>query len=476
MTRIPLRLFIASVFTVLCFVSSTKAQDIQVPFDTMNDSADARIITLTRDLRDQLDLFPEYPGFAQANLFRRSPGHYSLEITLIDSGRTSRTTTPLDAGQVAVLRSDIRSRLDREKPTMMLDQEGRSNFLWTTAGLSFLYYGPAVAVNVATKTKSPAGIATAYAVTGGVGFFVPFLLTQNSRMTEGMASAARTGGTMGIIHTGLAYGALDLFENTNVEEFLAVSSFVSIAELTTGVLLANKYDIGEGHADLIGVGGAFGLELGVLSSLLVSSFDHLDPATITGAGLAGSLGGMYLANETALATEYTAGDSKALATGGQLGQVLTLAVIEQMGGDFSELHARMIVGSLAGSLLASCYGTHHWIGRRNFTKQEGNLIELGTTAGALVASGIEYYLDRNGEPSILAPALGAGLTFAILMESLGKHTSDKKMGERSGGSSRPVEFMINPVAIGMAAAKMEMTQHSIDRVVTLPIAGLSVGL
>ncbi len=497
-----LPLFLRSVFIILAFfctqmpATQIQAQEVQVAFDAESDSStDARIYSINRDLRNQLGLFLEYPGFEQATLFRLAPGRYSLEISSTEDGRTSRITSSLDSTQLAALRADIRSRVTVEQPTALVDQSGRAHFLWTTAGMAFLYYGPAFAVNVGGNESASTG---SYLLGGGLGFLLPYVITANSRMTDGMAAGARVGATLGIAHTALAFGVADAFDNDeDLSTFLGVSSIVSAAELTAGTLLAGKYNVEAGRANLIGVGGVFGTSLGIVASVMVlgeNTFDGGSPAILTGAGLVGSLGGMYYANEVALRTNYTTGDAKAVMMGGLTGGLVSLALVSQLAGvEVGDVGSRLLVGMQAAGIFGGCYAAHKWLGRRNFTDGDGNLVILGTTVGGLIGVGISAMIgDEPGTEFLLPPAIVAAAGFTLMMATLGKGTEDRGMlgtddyqrygdagiidQQRNSTLLQRMEFSFNPLALGMAAANIDVNQNAYQRANSLSIAGMSVKL
>ncbi|HET6512900.1 MAG TPA: hypothetical protein VFH43_11950 [Candidatus Kapabacteria bacterium] len=488
--------FLLLLLAMLCgqaSYTSVRAQEVQVAFDAASDSAtDARIFTITRELRNELDLFPEHPNFEQAMLYRQAPGRYSLEISVLEDGRTTRVTSILDSAQLDALRSDIRSRVGVQKPASLIDQSGRSHFLWTTATAAFFYYGPAFAANVGGDVS---GVAGSYLLGGGLGFFLPYLITENSRMTDGMAAGARVGAILGIVHTALIFGVTGAFDDDRDGlTFYGVSALASAAELAAGAVLANKYDVGAGRANLIGVGGVFGTTLGVEAAIILLGGDVLEnesPAALTGAGLIGSIGGMYWANEVAKRTNYTTGDAKAVMMGGITGSLVSSAILLQIvDEDPGDVGTRLMFGVLAGGTLGGAYAAHKMLGRRNFSDGDGNLVILGTGVGFLVGSGFAT-MSSGGPETVLLPAVGAAAGFALMMNTLGEGTEDRSLlgtdnYERYGDAGlvdkqrkstlmSRMEFNFNPLAFGMAAANIDL-QHNASRVNALPLAGMTVRL
>lgn len=463
-------------------VHSARAQEVQVAFDVTSDTSQSgRIFTIYRDLRDEIALFPDKAGFESARLFKQASGSYTLEISVIEAGKTVRRSSTLDSLEVAKLRADVIERVGHAKPSALVDQSGRSHFLWTTALASFLYYGPAIAANFGEDAGASA---TAYLVGGGVGFFVPYLLTMNSKMSDGMAAGARVGAVLGIVHSSLAFGAVVNFDDDlEYSTFAGVTSLASIAEMGLGVALADKYDIPAGRMNLIGVGGVFGTGIGFESSLMVA-WDGITPAFVTGMGLAGSLSGMYLANEVAAKTKYTTGDAKAMMMGGLTGNFLATALVVEAGPN-TELTARLTGGVLAGSTLVACYATHYWLGSRDLTDAQGNLVILGTLGGGLIGLGLSA-TQEDFDSGALITALGSTAGFSIMMATLGHGTEDKgaieTREEQNYGTIESshrslldrVDVSLNPLALGMAAMKSDLPRGTSLKPPTVAIASVTL--
>lgn len=408
---------------LLAFAMPLYAQEIQVAFDGDDRSEESgKILIIDRELRDQLSIFPEYPGFEQARLFRASERHYTLEVTYDDAGKTARKISPIDSAQASELRANIRNRIISERPSALLDQSGRNHLLWTTSVVSFYYYG--TVLSVFTERGDNVILSTTHLLTGGIGFFLPYLLTTNATVTSGMAAGARVGSILGIVH-GLTATQI-VADSPDDKVVAAIGGVLSLAELGAGMILAKKYDVPEGRVNLIGVGGVFGTLLGVEAATLITGEFGRTNAAI---GLIGSVATMYGANELALHTNYTTGDAKAMMMGGLIGSYLASALTSTI----RTPDSRAGVALLMGGNILGCALAHTWLGQRDLTDADGNYAVLGGIGGSLLGMAVTSRIDDDDfQTAVTISALGSLAGYALVMATArGDREKDKSFKEES---------------------------------------------
>ena len=115
------------------------AREAQIPLDP-----ERGILEVTAELRRELGLYEDVPGFQAARLFRLEDGTLVLEVSCLQDGRLVRDRERVDEARLAALRSDLAGRLGARGQLRLLDRSGRSVLVETILGLGF--YGWAVPV------------------------------------------------------------------------------------------------------------------------------------------------------------------------------------------------------------------------------------------------------------------------------------------------------------------------------------------
>jgi hypothetical protein len=75
--------------------AAAPAQELQIPIDESG-----RIMVLTAELREELGLFRDVEGFAEARLFLAGDSAYVLEVTTLRGGATLRQRTSLTRAEM----------------------------------------------------------------------------------------------------------------------------------------------------------------------------------------------------------------------------------------------------------------------------------------------------------------------------------------------------------------------------------------
>lgn len=469
-------LTLAAILTLCLLVPQQgKAQGVMVSFDSHDDQR-GMIFLIDKELRDELGLFSEYAGFEQARLFRVSDAEYRLEVQVSLDGVTQKLSQIMDPSQVVILRSRISNMVMSERALHDQYESGRTHFIWTTALAAIGYYAPAISLVVDAEEADAA--AASYLLAAGAGFFLPYFLTQSSYMTDGMAAGARVGAVLGIVHTGQLFGSFDFLDRASDDEmrmFLGISSLVSLAEMGAGVAAAKEFNIPEGRMNLIGVGGLLGTFGGNLWGNVILGND-LSPSQTGLFSIAGSIAGMYTANQLALNTHYTTGDAKALMMAGVAGAALAAGVLEM-----SELEPgeKLFSGVLAGAGFLSCLAAHRWLQPKDLRDAQGNYLVIGTTAGAILGTLVSRAsAESRWEPELLSAGIGAAVGFITIASTTTPGVKSNSRGvDGPDDSHGSLNFNFNPGGAALALLGNDLgigdAKHGRSNVM---IASLSVNL
>jgi hypothetical protein len=425
--RIPILLL------MIFFAGKLYSQEVQVPFDSSG-----KITVITEEMENHLQLFPDYPHFHEARLFRQNDNDYILEVTSLDGEKLSRTRLPRTKQDVIILQKNLAEAVSERSLSILLDQSSRSKFLvWETL-LSVGAYGPSILAALQTNNVSVGtGVEL---IVGGLGFFVPYLLTQHSPMSDGQASLALGGAFLGYGHGAL----IDLLAtNGNPgSEVALLGTFVSISETVIGYSVARATNMSEGKADMIRYGGLFGAVQGAGIGILIDP--NPSGSLISGMTLLGSIGGYAAGALLANDAIYTRGNASTVLTAGLFGTYLLPLLYGSViatapnfffsnntsGSSFERQFAFAAMAGNAGGIVLA----HALMKSRHFSTSEGNYVILGTTAGFLVGEGLGLIITSNSSFSstssvwtITAPIIiGTAAGFAFMLAILGKGTGDEK--------------------------------------------------
>jgi hypothetical protein len=399
---------------------SAHAQEVLVPID-----AEGKVKYVDAKLEQRLGLFTEYENFREARLFQVSDTSFVLEISYQPEDRLLKARLPLSLGEAEELRRKVTERIAKEAPRITLDQEGRAKLLAGTLVLSMGYYG--WALPVAMDVEDGKSFAAIYMLTSGAGFFVPLAVTRNMRVTDGAATLSLYGGTRGIVHGLFAYG-LVASEGAGAREALASGMIGSLAEAIAFFRVADKSNMSAGTAEVICIGGDFGLGWGLGTAHLADFFDDDKERLVFSSILLGSGGGLLAGRFLADKQPYTRGDAYVLRGVGFLGAYIPLAVVDLADPEEDKAYS---AAAMAGSLIGLGLG-NRLVRGKDFTTGQGSLINLSEIAGGLVGLGVAYLAssddDDNRELYLLSSALGAAGGFWL---SYGMFASDARAYEKS---------------------------------------------
>lgn len=408
-----IKTFLAVLVVVsLAFAVSSYAQEALVPID-----AEGKLESIDAKLERELGLFPDYKVFREARLFQVSDTTFVLEISYRPGDKLLKVRLPLSAEEAEEFRWKVTERIKQEKPRAVLNQEGRTKLLVGTLALSLGYYGWAVPVTF--DVNDGKAIAALYMLTSGAGFFIPLFGTRDIPVTDAAATLSLYGGTRGIVHGMSLYG-LAKGEDASGRGLVGFGMLGSFSEAMAFFSLADKSNMSAGMAEVICVGGDFGIGWGLGAADLANFFDEDEERSIAGSILLGSAAGLVAGKMLANRQPYTRGDAYVLRGVGILGAYIPLAVVDMVDPEDDRAYtAAAMVGSVIGLGLG-----HRLVRGKDFTTGQGTLINLSELAGGLVGLGVAYLVSSDDDNSTLyltSSALGATGGFLLLYPSFARN-------------------------------------------------------
>ncbi len=389
---------------VLCGVESV-GQRVAVPLDSAG-----RVLRLSGETVDRLDLLPEYRGLSELRLFRNPDSTYSLDIEYTQDGRTARLSIPMSTVDGDAWRLRTAQLLTRKPAALAFDQEGRTRFLVGMAGLSIGLYSWSLPVILDADGSGAVGVGLAM---GAGSYFFASAVTANRPLTDGMATLALQGGYRGSVD-GLMLASL-IDPDMDVQGVVAIATGASVAELYAGYVIARDNAFTRGRAATIATYGNFGLGIG-LGAGIVAESDPFDDAGGAAWLLGGSAIGYGLGAYLSAESNYSTGDVDVVTTTGLLGAAVPACVLVATRSEDERVFAgAMSLGSMVGLGLA-----HVYLRDRDYSASQGYYVYGGTLAGGLIGAGLGFLLapDDTPEPVIaVATLLGSASGFATMLLS-----------------------------------------------------------
>jgi hypothetical protein len=401
---------------------AARAHEVQVPF-----SQEPPILLLDAALERRVGLFPEYEGFREARLYQVSDSTFALEIHFRLADQILRERLLLSAEKVEELRLLLRGRLASPSVRAVREGNGRRRFLVTTFALSYGFYSWALPVSLDFKGR--AGEATGLTV-GSAGFFGPFYLSGRTPVSKGMAALSAHGGIVGIVH-GLWLGELFFGERDRWRGRLGLSLGTSLGGLTGGLALARRTGWSAGTAEIIGLGGGYGMGMAAGTAELIGLFDGDHRRQVAAMALAGSALGYWGGRAFARRQHFTRGDADALLITALLGGYSGIALM--VVADVVDNEKAFTAAAMAGGTLGVVAGERRGRGR-DFSTGDARLIGLGALGGALLGGAFTALIDDQNQ------RLGAALTAAGALSGYALTFSALEAGARTSGLDGTLYF------------------------------------
>ena len=436
------------------------AQDVMVPFDV-----ESKIVTYTATLEKQLGLFPDVPELVEARIWMSPDSVYTLEISSGMGDRFVRSRRTLTREQVLDIQTRFLAARRATLQTMGLDQSGRPTVLWTTTLLGTAYYGTAFGLVAFGDSfgDGPVTSALPYLFAGSAGYFIPYLLTMNTTVTQGDAVLMQNALAQGI---GVGWGLTSVIlgdkivDGDNYRIGFGLSILTGIGGTVAAYKFSRSHNLGVGHADVIGTSSLFGGLTGLMTAFTVlgstdftgSEWVRIIPAS----ALIGSAAGVMLGHAAAKAQPYSAGDADVYRLSGLIGAALPYCVSSaaSFSGD-----PEIVTALTAMTTVAGLYVGDRLVKGKDYSPEEGNYISLGTVGGALLGLGLAVMVEADEFFPLMV--LGGGTAgFALTQNSF---AADARTRARSMGSL-DLDWHLNPSAPFMAKAM---------KGVSVPFIGLS---
>jgi hypothetical protein len=430
-----------------------QAQERQVPVDE-----EGVIQIIDRNLEGRLNLFPDYEGFQEARMYQLPDSSFIIEITYRVDDQSLKKRLPMDAGEAVEFRRKVSQRIRERSPRTTVDQSGRAALLTGTALLGLAYYG--WALPVACDINDGKTFTAVYMLTAGSTFFIPFIATSTSQVTEGQATLSLYGGGMGILHGFLLYGLVagaDEFDGDG-RTAIATSLLTSVAEGVAGFMIAGATRMSDGKANVITGVGTAGLGAGAAIAYLT---DVEDFEGVAGLMLLGTGAGFVAGNTLANMQTYTAGDATVLNTATALGAYIPAALLYVVGG--KEDAGKLYVGTGLVGMAGGIYAGHQLVKGHDFSNADGNYVSLGTLAGGALGVGVAYLItadDPDERVYMGASSLGLLGGFTVMYALLEDNA-------RINHGARNWQFDISPFGLASLAFNLNSSKSSV------PIASFS---
>ncbi len=403
---------------ILFAAFDAQAEETLIPVDTAG-----WVMNISVELEQELRLFPEYPEFREARLYRRDDSTYALEISYKRQSLDLRDRKSLSAAEVLDLQQRVSRTLYANAPEISMDQSGRNKLVIGNTVAGVFYYDWLIPVAVGAHDEEWGSL---YWVTGGLNYLIPFLATQHAEVTRSTATMWLYGATRGPWH-GAAFWALTSDEVDDADERTgaAWATVAGYGEAAGLYAWAKHSKMSDGRAATIGVGGDFGAGVGIAAALLMSK-DHNEGESdeargdrVAGLGLAGSVGGLMAYNKLAVKCDYTRGDAYVTRATGYLGAGVPMLLLAASGEEDEDVYAAAgIAGAAAGLGLGHLLTLKH-----HASRADGQMALAGMIAGGMFGFGIGLAgHHEETEFAKVSTALGALGGFALSYYSgVGRH-------------------------------------------------------
>jgi len=382
--------------------------------------ASGKVMAIDAKIESRIHLFPECRDFRLARLFAGKDSAFVLETECGREGAVMREQKHISGVEVERLRAEIGARLLREAPEYVIDQEGRTKYLIGMSGVSLGFYSWSLPWALGAEDAGAVGMSL---VSAGAGFFIPYLWSYDTRMTDGMATLGLQGAYRGILD-GLMLANL-LEDDPDDRTVIATGLVFSVAESVAGLHIAGAGNMSGGSAEAVCAGGNLGFLIGIGSAMATDQFSgsggpfesQSAVAQMLGFSALGYAAGAYMAGDS----RYTGGDADVLLTAGVLGAAAPVMALVVAGATDERVFGA--VGAL-GCAAGMTFGHLH-LRSRDYSSSQGRLTQLGTAAGGLLGMGVGYLLAPDAKPEKMVAGMAAAgglLGFGLMLSGFDDET------------------------------------------------------
>lgn len=400
-----------------------------------------KLFKVDKTLEKKINVFSEYGSFSEASLYQTSDSLFQLEVLTGSGNNITKHKKTLNSAEKEALIDIVSKRIAEYSPNALIDQSGKTILLSTNTIMGLYYYGPMTSLLI--NQESPGSYVSTSLVAGGVGFLVPYLLTNNKEITEAQAYSS-----FYFQSRGVAYGWALPYLVVNAESGYpgAVASLVtSLAGAVAGYKIAKDKKLTTEHVLTMGVYGDYGMLNGLSAAHWLGFFeseqaDHLVPLTF----LASSAAGLIIGNNIAKKGYYTQGDASVLGSAGLLGAYLPVAALSAFSPDSDNGKIYTFAASLGS--IGGLYIGDKLAKKYDFSNRQGIIISLAELAGGLTGFGVGSLLNQGEPNAVNAVTAGVG-ALAGLYFMTKNYTKDKNQEDKN------LTFRINFNPMGLASIK-----------------------
>lgn len=422
------------VLTFLFFSLLVFSQDKLISIDNSG-----KLFKVDKTLEKKIKVFGEYSNFSEASMYQTADSLYYLEVLTGSGNNIAKHKKTLNSFEKDALIETISQRVTQYSPNALIDQSGKTILLSANTIMGLYYYGPVTSLLFDGTTGG--NITTSALVAGGVGFLLPYLLTNNKEITEAQAYSS-----FYFQSRGIAYGWALPYLFVNAESGYpgaAVSLVTSLAGAVAGYKIAKDKKLTTEHVFTMGVYGDYGMLNGISAAHWLGAFDskyasRLVPLTF----LASSAAGLIIGNNIAKKGYYTQGDASVLGNAGFLGAYMPAAVLSA----FSPENEKMYTFAASLGSIGGLYVGDKIAQKYDFSNRQGIIISLSELAGGLAGFGIGSLIEY-GEPTGIS-AISAGLGALA-----GLYFMTKKYTKNENQEDKNLTFKINFIPMGLASVK-----------------------
>jgi len=421
------------------------AQETQLPVDSSG-----TLLSITPEIARQLELFRGVEGFEEARLYLLPDSTFSLELSVLEEGKTMRRRKAMTVEDVIALRSAVSHVLMQgvrapRRPTEPLkdapDRSGRPGLLREVLGLSLGYYG--FSVPLALKVERLEPFVGLYLLTGAVGYGIASSSTEDISVSKPQASAFLYRSTRGIVQSTALY-CLIAGETSTLRWSVPLGTIGSVLMGTAAFSSAGRNNTTAGEIGVRGVVEDNGIVLGIGTAYLVRPGDAFDTGPedlrlLGGMTLLGSAIGYGAGSWLTSAVSYTGGDADIMQAASAIGGFVGFTLMDVLR---TEGRKPYVTASLAGAITGLTVGATLCAGM-HYSDDGGATVRLATSAGAVFGLGAAYLISEepHGRTQFLLLGTAGALTgFSIALATAERETNPT-------GSGRSWNVRVEPMGL-----------------------------
>lgn len=158
------------------------------------------ILSISRDFARQNNWFANYPTFREAKFYELIDGNYVLEVFYVKQDSIFKDRTIMSPERKKFYSDSLYATIPATVEINTFSQKGRVPLLIGSTIMSMAFYGAQAATITSNYSHSAKWPFAAYMFTAATGIIVPYYLTKNKEVTLPQASIAFHGQSRGVFH------------------------------------------------------------------------------------------------------------------------------------------------------------------------------------------------------------------------------------------------------------------------------------